>query len=227
MPSGFNFAVYPEADWLGVALEWFMGNEHPLLETLPPEKFPAYRLNRMRQEWMVSDAFRGWFAVQHQGAMGTDRRTVDLMLFWGKVLHVTARCLPETSPAGLMNWTSEEWAWAIAQERSIWRELQPQDLLFNRNPREVMRWFQEGPFTRAGAIPQDSPDRLHVRRMAHGGVVRPSESGHVHRRPHGTDEPTLSCEGTARNLPHQTLHSWPLPESPSTYPPTKTKCPSP
>lgn len=160
MPSGFNFAVYPEADWLGVALEWFMGNEHPLLETLPPEKFPAYRLNRMRQEWMVSDAFRGWFAVQHQGAMGTDRRTVDLMLFWGKVLHVTARCLPETSPAGLMNWTSEEWAWAMAQERSIWRELQPQDVLFNRNPREVMRWFQEGPFTRAGAIPQDSPDRL-------------------------------------------------------------------
>ena len=82
------------------------------------------------------------------------------MLFWGKVLHVTARCLPETSPAAIMNWTSDEWAWAMAQERSIWRELQPQDVLFNRNPREVMRWFQEGPFTRVGRVPQDSPDRL-------------------------------------------------------------------
>ena len=27
---------------------------------------------------------------------------------------------------------------------------------------EVMRWFQEGPFTRVGRVPQTSPDRLGV-----------------------------------------------------------------
>ena len=68
--------------------------------------------------------------------------------------------MPEASPAQLMNWSEEQWQWAMTHERSIWQELQPQDVMFSNSPREVMRWFQEGPFTRAGAIPQESPDRL-------------------------------------------------------------------
>ena len=40
--------------------------------------------------------------------------------------------------------------------------MQPQDRMFANAPRDVMRWFQEGPFTRVGRVPQDSPDRLGV-----------------------------------------------------------------
>ena len=32
--------------------------------------------------------------------------------------------------------------------------------MFGPSPRDVMRWFEEGPFTRVGQIPQESPDRL-------------------------------------------------------------------
>jgi len=34
--------------------------------------------------------------------------------------------------------------------------------MFSSNPKDVMRWFQEGPFTRVGKVPQDSPDRLGI-----------------------------------------------------------------
>lgn len=162
MPSGFNFAVYPTTSQLCIGLDWFMGKEHPIHAELPPSRFPAYRLSRMRPDRMATDALRGWLAVSQQHRIPNKPRAVDLWLYWGKVMHVLSRCLPDASPAELMNWTQEEWEWAVAHERATWAEMQPQERMFSDQPREVMRWFQEGPFTRVGNIPQDSPDRLGI-----------------------------------------------------------------
>ena len=114
----------------------------------------------MTPEWMASDAMKGWLLVTQQHRIPPGARTADLMLFWGQILHLTSMCMPDATPAQLLNWTSEEWAWAEANERAIWAQVQPQERMFNNNPREVMRWFQEGPFTRVGDIPQESPDKL-------------------------------------------------------------------
>ena len=160
MPSGFNFALYPTPTCLAVGLDWFMGPTQPLLQELPPSQFPQYRLNRMKPEWMASDAMKGWLLVTQQHRIPPAARTADLMLFWGQILHLTSLCMPEATPAQLLNWTPQQWAWAEANERAIWAQVQPQERMFNNNPREVMRWFQEGPFTRVGDIPQDSPDKL-------------------------------------------------------------------
>jgi hypothetical protein len=160
MPSGFNFAVFPTPSCLGLGLDWYMGPEHPLLQELPTSQFPQYRLNRMKPEWMASDAMKGWLLVTQQHRIPPGARTADLMLFWGQILHLTSLCMPDATPAQLMNWTPEQWAWAEANERAIWAQVQPQERMFNNRPRDVMRWFQEGPFTRVGDIPQDSPDRL-------------------------------------------------------------------
>ena len=162
MPSGFNFAVYPTEDKLCIGLDWFMGAEHPIHAELPPSRFPTYRLARMRPDRMAIDALQGWLAVNHQHRIPPAPRTVDMWLYWGKVMHVLSRCLPDASPAELMNWTQAEWDWAVDHERATWAEMQPQERMFSKQPRDVMRWFQEGPFTRVGNIPQDSPDRLGV-----------------------------------------------------------------
>ena len=162
MPSGFNFAVYPATEWLGIGLDWHMGKDHPMHAELPPHRFPAYRTARMRSDRMATEALKGWLLVEYQNRIPSTPRTVDMWLYWGKIMHLTARCFPEASPAELMNWTPEEWEWALNHERSTWAEMQPQDRMFSTSPRDVMRWFQEGPFTRVGRIPQDSPDRLGV-----------------------------------------------------------------
>jgi hypothetical protein len=59
-----------------------------------------------------------------------------------------------------MDWSTESWQWATDNERQVWLELQPQSELFETNRMEFGRWFNEGPFTRAASIPQESPDRL-------------------------------------------------------------------
>jgi len=162
MPSGFNFAIYPGDGWLGVGLDWFLGSDHPMHGELPPSRFPSYRLARMRPDWMATDALKGWLLVSYQDRIPDSPRTVDMWLYWGKIMHLTSRCFPDASPAQLMNWSEDQWEWATVHERATWAEMQPQDRMFSSNPKDVMRWFQEGPFTRVGKVPQDSPDRLGI-----------------------------------------------------------------
>ena len=84
-------------------------------------------------------------------------RCVDELLYWGKVLYIMEQCMPDAPKADLLDWTPEAWVWAEAHERDIWLELQPQDALFDTDRTQFGKWFNEGPFTRYGAIPQDSP----------------------------------------------------------------------
>ena len=61
-----------------------------------------------------------------------------------------------------MDWTLNDLEWALANEESIWLELQPADVIFETNRTVYNRWLTEGPFTRAGTIPQESPDKLGI-----------------------------------------------------------------
>ena len=160
MNTGFNYAVYPTDQYLGIGLEWFLGTEHPIVATLPPEMFPQYMRDRMVPDGISASAFRGWLLVHFSNPWYRTNRCVDELLYWGKVLYIMEQCMPEISKADLLNWTPEEWKWAQAHERDIWLELQPQDALFDTDRTHFSKWFNEGPFTRYGAIPQDSPDRL-------------------------------------------------------------------
>ena len=48
----------------------------------------------------------------------------------------------------------------MANERSVWSELRTEEMLYTRRRMDVQRWTSDAPFTKAGAVPQDSPDRL-------------------------------------------------------------------
>lgn len=160
MNTGFNYAVYPTDEHLGVGLEWYLGADHPIVSSLPPEMFPQYMRNRMEPYRISASAFRGWLLVYFSDPWYRTDRCVDELLYWGKVLYIMEQCMPDMPKADLLDWTQEAWAWAEAHERDIWLELQPQDALFNTDRTQFGKWFNEGPFTRYGAIPQDSPDRL-------------------------------------------------------------------
>jgi len=160
MNSGFNYAVYPTESYLGVGLEWFLGSDHPIVGTLAPHLFPQYMRNRMQPERVTPTALRGWLLVHFSDPWYRTDRCVDELLYWGKVMFILEQCLPDTPPHLLFDWTAEDMLWAKEHERDVWLELQPQDVLFSSDRTEFGRWFAEGPFTRYGGIPQESPDRL-------------------------------------------------------------------
>ena len=160
MNSGFNYAVYPTESALGIGLDWFLGPEHPIVGTLAPHVFPQYMRNRMQPDLIPTTAMRGWLLVHFSNPWYRTELCVDELLYWGKILFILEQCLPETPQHTLLDWSVADWAWAEAHERDVWMELQPQDALFASDRLEFGRWFSEGPFTKFGAIPQESPDRL-------------------------------------------------------------------
>lgn len=162
MNSGFNFAVYPTPSHLGVGMEWFLGSAHPLVQNLAPELFPQFMREKMHPERMSATAMRGWLLVRFSDPWYASKNCSEELLYWGKVLFIMQQIMPKTHPALCMDWSITEWNWAVEHEQSIWLELQPQEQLFESNSLAFGRWFQEGPFTRAAGIPQESPDRLGV-----------------------------------------------------------------
>lgn len=159
--TGFNFSVYPTDSLLLIGCEFFMGADHPAVRGLPTQIYPRYMQMRMVPEHLIGDALRGWLLVHFQDAhYDRNGRLAEELLYWGKVLYI-ARCLaPELAPHDLLDWTEEEWKWAQSHERQIWSELRQEDALYTRRRMDIQRWVSDAPFTKAGDVPQDSPDRL-------------------------------------------------------------------
>lgn len=160
MNSAFNYAVYPTPEYLAVGLDWFLGSDHPIVGQLAPEVFPRYLRDRMDPEFLAADALRGWLLVHFAERHHRSESCADELLFWGKVLFVLDQLAPDLEDRLWMDWDADQMAWAIENERAVWLQLQPQPILFERDPGRYNRWFMEGPFTRAANIPQSSPDRL-------------------------------------------------------------------
>ena len=159
--TGYNYSVYPTDEWLMVGCEFFIGQDHPAVQGLPTSIYPRYMQERMVPEHLAADALRGWLLVHfQQDHYDRQSRLADELLYWGKVLYV-ARCLaPDIAPHDMMDWTQEEWNWAQDHERQVWSELRVEEQLYSSKRIDIQRWVVDGPFTNAGQIPQDSPDRL-------------------------------------------------------------------
>ena len=159
--TGFNYSAYPTDELLLVGCEFFLGADHPAVLGLPPTIYPRYMQERMVPDHLVGDALRGWLLVHFQdGHYDPQGRLAEELLYWGKILYL-ARCLaPEVPPHDLLDWTREEWDWAVANERAVWSELRNEEILYTRRRMDIQRWTADAPFTKAGAVPQDSPDRL-------------------------------------------------------------------
>lgn len=145
--SGFNVAVYPDSNVIGLGLEWFLNPEHPTVELLPPNQFPMYKRKRMEPEWVVASAVRGWLLQQQYDPYYFQQDLLREMIFYGKVLWLTEVALPENPLEQILNYNKEELAWAVKNQEAVWQQLVGRDLLFTTNGREIAKLTTDGPFT--------------------------------------------------------------------------------
>lgn len=159
--TGFNYSVFPTPDLLLIGSEFFIGPDHPAVQSLPPHLYPRYMQERMVPEHLAGDALRGWLLVHFQeDHYPRQGQLAEELLYWGKVLFV-ARCLAPDLPAhDLLDYTAEEWAWLQAHEMQVWMELRKDEFLYTTRRMDIQKWTADAPFTKAGNIPQDSPDRI-------------------------------------------------------------------
>ena len=171
--------TYSSEEMTVVGLNFFLGDT-AIYNRMPPNMFPAYQIKGMIPQRMATQAFSTWlndvhFKREFYGKKPGEMKVVDLWFAWAKSMHCAARCLHQSETsfhsyeelddtffAEMMNWTVDEWNWAIDNEDKIWGEMQQEQRLFSTNQGDINAWFQPGPFTRIGNIPQESPDRLGI-----------------------------------------------------------------
>ena len=161
MHSGFNYSVYPyNNEYVANGLDYFLG-ESEVMQKLDPSIFPQYMRDKMRPEYTVTSAVRGWLLVKNQEHY-SQKDLLSTIMYWGKIMYLMDACFPETEDYLKMDYSPSDIVWCEENERSIWIELSNQKYLYESRRREVDKWITEGPFTSAADIPQDSPARLGV-----------------------------------------------------------------
>lgn len=154
--SGFNVAVYPESEFIGVGLEWFMGKESEYVSMLPPSNYPMYKKDKMIKENLVPDALRGFLLYSLYTPMA-DENVLNTMVFYGKVIFTLKQC-SNFSEQQILNYTKEELEWANSNEANTWKRLVQEEWLFSKDRKLMTQLTNNGPFT--AGFPQDSPARL-------------------------------------------------------------------
>jgi len=152
--SGYNVGIYPSEAWLGIGLEWYCGNSHPIIEQLPPDVFPQYKLDKMLPEYLVPNALKGYVSFKFR-EMDASKNLLRRMVHAGKLQFITAKLLNMEDYARVLNFTESDYNWCTESAYDIWKFLLENDLFFNEDPMQINKLMNDGPFT--PGMPVESP----------------------------------------------------------------------
>ena len=155
--SGFNYGVLPTDSVLGFGVEWFVGKDSPVVQYLSPEMFPQYRKERMRPEMLVPSVVKGWLQVHYTRDVRGEDLLTNLVVI-GKVMALLDALLPETDASLKFAFTPKQLKWCEDSEFNAWREIVGKELLYSKDPKEIDRFMNDGPFT--PGFPRESPGHL-------------------------------------------------------------------
>jgi hypothetical protein len=164
MNSGLNFSAFSTDDVLATGLDYFLGPRNAVSDKLPADLFPIYLKEDMLPEYAVPNTIKDFCQREVSQSVPFKERPdmLHLLVFHGKVMYLLDLLMPDETDAVKMNWTEPQLAWAEENEWNTWKELAKQEIMFNTSMRDNIRWFDFGPFTNAGNVPQESPPQLGI-----------------------------------------------------------------
>jgi hypothetical protein len=158
--SGFNYGIYPESDFIGIGLEWYVGSDNEIVKQLPYDAFPNYIKAHMEPEFMAIDAIKGWLLVKYYNDELSQASFLENMIFYGKVMYLVDACFPYAVDDLKIGYSPEEINWVVSNEENIWATIVKEKLLFESNMKIMNQWFMDAPFT--AGLPQESPGKVGV-----------------------------------------------------------------
>lgn len=152
--SGFNYAVISADSLLGIGLDMYLGAD---CKYYPALGLPKYKTNKMRTEFIVSDAVKGW--VQSEYPLDeTKKDFLYHIIYNGKLLYFQDALLPELEDSIKIGYTADQIDWCKKSEASIWAFFIQQKILYSSNYMDYLKFINEGPTT--NGFPKESPSLL-------------------------------------------------------------------
>jgi hypothetical protein len=154
--SAFSYPIVCDSTWLGIALDMYLGSDYALYNTLQPP-LPNYIRRRMRPEYIVPDAVKGWLLSDY-GIDESSAKLVEMMVAQGRIHYALRYLLPEAPDSLLCGYTGAQLDWCRANEQQVWSFFVDQKLLFSNDPNILLKYAGEGPST--GGFPKESPGNI-------------------------------------------------------------------
>lgn len=156
--SGFGIGNVTLDSTLGIGLDFYLGADYPVY---PAVGFPKYMTDKLRREYMVANTLKvlGIGQFDHQLK---DKRFLAYMLFEGKIRYFIKQLDPDIHDTILLGYSERQYNWALKNEAQIWTHYIDKKLLYCDEPPLYMRYLNDGPFTTAEGVPQESSPAIGV-----------------------------------------------------------------
>ncbi|MDP2453446.1 MULTISPECIES: gliding motility protein GldB [unclassified Kaistella] len=132
----------PEKGMLFIDIAAFMGENNPNYKGL--EQYFQKSMNPKNILPKVSEIFAEHFVphnFEHQ-------KFIDNIVYYGKLMTLQDAFLPQEPDALKMNYTSEQYEWAKANEVNIWNYFVENNLVFSDDQRLAERFINPAPFSK-------------------------------------------------------------------------------
>ncbi len=158
--SEFGYAHVTYDGIVGIGLDFYLGNNYALYKA-PSIEFPDFMVRKLRKEYMLANTLKA-FAISKFEQQLTDKRFVAMMLFEGKMKYFVKEICPTIHDTILFGYTPQQMEWCQENEGMIWQHFASKNLLFSKDAALFMRYINDGPFTIADGVPQESAPSIAI-----------------------------------------------------------------
>jgi len=150
----YNNRVILADTLLLVGLDNYLGSDHRFYIDI--QKYISTGLDR---KFIVGDVANN-FARKVVPRL-RDRTFLADMIYYGKLLFLKDKFMPNADDALKMGYSQDQIDWAVANEEPIWRNFIEQEHLYSTNAELRLRFLEPAPFSKFGLeLDNESPGRL-------------------------------------------------------------------
>lgn len=157
--AGIDFQmpqVFGYANTIFICLDMYLGSDCRLYGQAGMPKYIAARCDK---KYMATDCFSKALVYKHLPEK-TPVTLLDHMVIAGKKMLFTQTMFPDTDPMDILNYSKEQYKWAVSHESAIWHRMVEKNMVYDKSDDLARRLIEETPFTRD--FGNESPGRLGV-----------------------------------------------------------------
>ncbi|GAA0873296.1 hypothetical protein GCM10009117_24430 [Gangjinia marincola] len=137
-----------------VGLDTYMGDGHEMYQGIP-----LYIQQNMKPSQITQDIVEQF--ARRAISQPKTRNFLDQMVYYGKILYLKEKILPQSTDAEKIGYTQEQLEWATENEGQIWKYFIENEVLYDTDPRLKERFINMAPFSKFNlALDPESPPRL-------------------------------------------------------------------
>jgi hypothetical protein len=152
--SEFGYANITYDSSVCIGLDMYMNKRYA--DYYRAYEFPEFMIRKLQREYIVPHAIKALAISQTEQQSTRDKRFIATMIVEGKVRYFTKALLPDVHDSIIMGYTTAQLKWSIDNEPQMWTYFIEKKLLYQNEPSQFMRFFNDGPFTSADGVPPES-----------------------------------------------------------------------